>query len=195
MEAPASQSALGHLQELNRCLSNLVGWGDQSAHPSAETIAKIDLVRGLEITRDMVLVGRTDQQSDIHTAVNAVCKNRFLEKSKPELFRKVRELKAHWKEKMKEEEERELGGNKENGEEPGGPGGREELSGRGRSPRQEADGEGPLPHQRQEPGQRDREPDEGALQSGDQGETGGAQVQVRLQHPVRAGADHAHRER
>lgn len=45
------------------------------------------------------------EKSKIHEAINNICKNKYIEKTKPELLNKVRELKTHWKERLKEAEQ------------------------------------------------------------------------------------------
>lgn len=66
-------------------------------------MTQIAFVRQLEITRELI------EESNIHATINRICKNKFIERSRPELFEKVKELKTFWKSKLKEVEENEAG--------------------------------------------------------------------------------------
>ena len=98
---PERIDALGSLTALNKKLSELVGVPDQNIQDRHELLSQIEFVRQLEITRDLI------EESNIHATINKICKNKFIERSKPEVFEKIKELKNLWKSKLKEVEETE----------------------------------------------------------------------------------------
>ena len=55
----------------------------------------------MEITKELI------EESNIHATINRICKNKFIERSRPEVFEKIKELKLFWKNKLKETEDEE----------------------------------------------------------------------------------------
>lgn len=58
----------------------------------------IDRLKQTHVSKEVI------EQSKVHEAINLFCKNRFAEKSKPDLFEKVKELKNHWRETLRQQD-------------------------------------------------------------------------------------------
>lgn len=87
MEKKVGRSdALESLTVLNKKLSELVFLSNQTIQDRHDLLSQIAFVRQLEITRDLI------EESNIHATINKICKNKFIERSRPEVFEKVKEL-------------------------------------------------------------------------------------------------------
>ncbi len=67
-------------------------------HTTEQVVQTIDLVKSFDVDREMIV------ETEIHTVIKQLCKNRFLEQNRAALIEKVKELRDHWKETLRGEE-------------------------------------------------------------------------------------------
>lgn len=80
------------VKELHRKLTNF------QSHTTDQVAQAIDSVKSCEVDREMIV------ETEIHTVIKQLCKNRFLEQNRAALIAKVKDLRDHWKEKLRTEE-------------------------------------------------------------------------------------------